>query len=86
MVFMGDTGSMATGGFLGGLALLTKHEIYCWYFFRHGNAFCDSGPFFKRTRKRIFLMAPYIIILRPEDGQNQPLWCALDYVFNPGCY
>ena len=77
MVFMGDTGSMATGGFLGGLALLTKHEIVFAFvggiFVMETLSVIIQVLYFKRTRKRIFLMAPYIIILRPEDGQNQPL-------------
>ena len=62
MIFMGDTGSMAMGGFLGGLALLTKHELV--YAFVGGIFVVEALSvilqvlYFKHTRKRIFLMAP----------------------------
>ncbi|MGB0919312.1 MAG: phospho-N-acetylmuramoyl-pentapeptide-transferase [Holosporaceae bacterium] len=62
MVFMGDTGSMAMGGFLGGAALLVKHELV---FALVGGIFVLEAlsvmiqvGYFKATRKRIFLMAP----------------------------
>ncbi|WP_052545794.1 phospho-N-acetylmuramoyl-pentapeptide-transferase [Candidatus Hepatobacter penaei] len=62
MIFMGDTGSMAMGGFLGGLALLAKHELI--YAFIGGIFVLETLSvivqvlYFKHTRKRIFLMAP----------------------------
>jgi phospho-N-acetylmuramoyl-pentapeptide-transferase len=62
MIFMGDTGSMAMGGFLGGLALLTKHELV--YAFVGGIFVIEALSvilqvlYFKHTRRRIFLMAP----------------------------
>ena len=62
MIFMGDTGSMAMGGFLAGLALLAKHELI--YGFIGGIFVLETLSvilqvlYFKHTRKRIFLMAP----------------------------
>jgi phospho-N-acetylmuramoyl-pentapeptide-transferase len=61
-VFMGDTGSLALGGALGSVAVVTKHEI----------VLCIVGGLFvvetvsviiqvfwyKRTGRRVFLMAP----------------------------
>jgi phospho-N-acetylmuramoyl-pentapeptide-transferase len=61
-VFMGDTGSLALGGALAGVAVVTKHEI----------VLCIVGGLFvvetisviiqvfwyKRTGRRVFLMAP----------------------------
>ncbi len=61
-VFMGDTGSLALGGALGAVAVAVKHEV----------VLCIVGGIFvvetlsviiqvfwyKRTRKRVFLMAP----------------------------
>jgi phospho-N-acetylmuramoyl-pentapeptide-transferase len=61
-VFMGDTGSLALGGALGAVAVAVKHEI----------VLCIVGGLFvvetlsviiqvfwyKRTKKRVFLMAP----------------------------
>lgn len=61
-VFMGDTGSLAIGGALGFVALLTKHEIV---FAIIGGLFVLETlsvilqvAYFKLTKKRIFLMAP----------------------------
>ena len=61
-VFMGDTGSLALGGALGAVAVATKHEL----------VLCIVGGLFvvetlsviiqvfwyKRTKRRVFLMAP----------------------------
>jgi len=62
MVFMGDTGSMAIGGFLGALALLIKHEmIYALVggvFVLEALSVMVQVLYFKKTRKRVFLMAP----------------------------
>jgi phospho-N-acetylmuramoyl-pentapeptide-transferase len=61
-IFMGDTGSLALGGALGAIAVLTKHEIV-WMII--GGVFVAEAMsviiqvlWFKRTGKRIFLMAP----------------------------
>jgi len=61
-IFMGDTGSLALGGALGSIAVLTKHEIV-WMII--GGVFVVEALsviiqvfWFKRTGKRVFLMAP----------------------------
>ncbi len=61
-IFMGDTGSLALGGALGAIAVLTKHEIV-WMII--GGVFVAEALsviiqvfWFKRTGKRVFLMAP----------------------------
>ncbi|MBM1687836.1 phospho-N-acetylmuramoyl-pentapeptide-transferase [Sulfitobacter geojensis] len=61
-VFMGDTGSLALGGALGSIAVAAKHEIV---FAVVGGVFVAEAMsvmiqvlYFKRTGKRVFLMAP----------------------------
>jgi phospho-N-acetylmuramoyl-pentapeptide-transferase len=61
-VFMGDTGSLALGGALGGVAVATKHEIVLLIV---GGLFVVETAsvivqvfWFKRTGRRVFLMAP----------------------------
>lgn len=61
-IFMGDTGSLALGGALGAVAVLTKHEIV-WMII--GGVFVIEALsviiqvfWFKRTGNRVFLMAP----------------------------
>ncbi len=61
-VFMGDTGSLALGGALGAIAVAAKHEIV---FAIVGGIFVVEALsvmiqviYFKRTGKRVFLMAP----------------------------
>ena len=61
-VFMGDTGSLAIGGFLGMVAIMTKFYLWIPFF---GIMFVLSAisdvlqvGYYKMTKKRIFLMAP----------------------------
>ena len=61
-VFMGDTGSLALGGALGAVAVATKHEIVLMV---AGGLFVVETVsviiqvfWFKRTGRRVFLMAP----------------------------
>ncbi len=61
-VFMGDTGSYALGGAIGALAVMTKTEILLIFI---GGVFVIEALsvmiqvlVFKRTRRRVFLMAP----------------------------
>ncbi len=61
-VFMGDTGSLALGGALGAVAVATKHEIVLMI---TGGLFVVETVsvivqvfWFKRTGRRVFLMAP----------------------------
>jgi phospho-N-acetylmuramoyl-pentapeptide-transferase len=62
MVFMGDTGSLAFGGALGTIAVITKHEIVLaiigGLFVVEALSVMIQVFWFKRTGKRVFLMAP----------------------------
>mgnify|MGYP001492122188 CR=1 FL=1 len=61
-VFMGDTGSLALGGALGAIAVATKHEIVLGVvgglFVIEALSVIIQVLYFKRTGKRVFLMAP----------------------------
>ena len=61
-VFMGDTGSLALGGALGALAVATKHELVLaivgGLFVVEALSVIIQVLYFKRTGKRVFLMAP----------------------------
>jgi phospho-N-acetylmuramoyl-pentapeptide-transferase len=61
-VFMGDTGSLAMGGALGAVAVATKHELVLaiigGLFVIEAMSVMIQVFWFKRTGKRIFLMAP----------------------------
>ena len=61
-VFMGDTGSLALGGALGAIAVATKHEIVLaiigGLFVVEALSVIIQVLYYKRTGKRVFLMAP----------------------------
>ncbi|MCK4712504.1 MAG: phospho-N-acetylmuramoyl-pentapeptide-transferase, partial [Marinosulfonomonas sp.] len=61
-VFMGDTGSLALGGALGAIAVATKHEIVLaivgGLFVIEALSVIIQVLYYKRTGKRVFLMAP----------------------------
>jgi phospho-N-acetylmuramoyl-pentapeptide-transferase len=61
-VFMGDTGSLALGGALGGVAVATKHEgvlaIAGGLFVVETVSVIVQVFWYKRTGRRVFLMAP----------------------------
>ncbi|MGV6848211.1 MAG: phospho-N-acetylmuramoyl-pentapeptide-transferase [Marinibacterium sp.] len=61
-VFMGDTGSLALGGALGAISVATKHEIVLaivgGIFVVEALSVIVQVLYFKRTGKRVFLMAP----------------------------
>jgi phospho-N-acetylmuramoyl-pentapeptide-transferase len=61
-VFMGDTGSLALGGALGAIAVATKHELVLGVvgglFVAEALSVIIQVLYFKRTGKRVFLMAP----------------------------
>jgi len=61
-VFMGDTGSLALGGALGAIAVATKHEIVLaivgGLFVIEALSVIIQVAYFKRTGRRVFLMAP----------------------------
>ena len=61
-IFMGDTGSLALGGFISCISVFTENTLYIPLL---GIMFVISGIsvilqviYYKRTRRRIFLMAP----------------------------
>ncbi|MBJ6369977.1 phospho-N-acetylmuramoyl-pentapeptide-transferase [Sedimentitalea arenosa] len=61
-VFMGDTGSLALGGALGAIAIVTKHELVLaivgGLFVVEALSVIVQVLYFKSTGKRVFLMAP----------------------------
>ncbi len=61
-VFMGDTGSLATGGLLGMIAVITKHELVLaivgGLFVLEALSVIIQVASFKLTGKRVFKMAP----------------------------
>ncbi len=61
-VFMGDTGSLALGGALGAIAVATKHELVLaivgGLFVVEALSVIVQVMYFKRTGRRVFLMAP----------------------------
>ncbi len=61
-VFMGDTGSLALGGALGAIAVAAKHEVVLaivgGLFVVEAMSVIIQVLYFKRTGKRVFLMAP----------------------------
>jgi phospho-N-acetylmuramoyl-pentapeptide-transferase len=62
MVFMGDTGSLALGGAIGAISLVTKHELVLviigGLFVLEGVSVIVQVVSFKLTGKRVFRMAP----------------------------
>ena len=62
MVFMGDTGSLACGGALGSIAVVTKHELVLGIigglFVLETVSVMVQVASFKLTGKRVFRMAP----------------------------
>ncbi|MCZ2204063.1 phospho-N-acetylmuramoyl-pentapeptide-transferase [Bartonella sp. A05] len=61
-IFMGDTGSLALGGLLGVVSVVTKHEIVLGVvgglFVLETLSVIIQVGYFKLTKKRVFLMAP----------------------------
>jgi phospho-N-acetylmuramoyl-pentapeptide-transferase len=62
MIFMGDTGSLAMGGVLGAIAVMTKHELVLsiigGLFVLETVSVIIQVASFKLTGKRVFAMAP----------------------------
>jgi phospho-N-acetylmuramoyl-pentapeptide-transferase len=62
MIFMGDTGSLAFGGSLGAIAVITKHELVLaiigGLFVLEAVSVIVQVASFKMTGKRVFKMAP----------------------------
>ncbi|MDB5470498.1 MAG: mraY [Caulobacter sp.] len=61
-IFMGDTGSLALGGALGAIAVCAKHELVLGIvgglFVAEALSVMIQVAYFKKTGRRIFLMAP----------------------------
>src|SRR5690606_24416578 len=61
-IFMGDTGSLALGGLLGSIAVVTKHEIVLaiigGLFVLEAVSVIIQVASFKLTGRRVFRMAP----------------------------
>jgi len=61
-VFMGDTGSMALGGAIAGLAVMTQTEVLLIFiggiYLIEAVSVMIQVASFKRTGRRVFLMAP----------------------------
>lgn len=61
-VFMGDTGSLALGGFISCLSVFSGNSLYIpiigIMFVLSGISVIIQVIYYKRTRKRVFLMAP----------------------------
>ena len=61
-IFMGDTGSLALGGLIGSIAVAVKHEIVMiivgGLFVMETLSVIIQVFWFKRTGRRVFLMAP----------------------------
>ena len=84
-IFMGDTGSLALGGLIASLAVFTRLELILPLL---GIMFVVSAMsviiqvlHFKRTKKRIFLMAPYHHHLE-KKGIKEPKIVALYVIFS----
>ena len=76
-IFMGDTGSLALGGSLGAIGIITKHEIVLaitgGLFVLEAVSVIVQVISFKLTGKRIFRMAPIHHHFEKKVGQSQLL-------------
>ncbi len=80
-IFMGDTGSLALGGFIAGVSVFSGNSLYIPIL---GIMFVISGIsviiqviYYKRTRRRIFLMAP----LHHHFQMKGYTECKISYVY-----
>lgn len=62
-IYMGDTGSLALGAFIGGISLILKQEILLFIsgflFVIETMSVILQVLYYKKTKKRLFLMAPF---------------------------
>ncbi len=69
---MGDSGSLSIGAFMGYLAIISKSEILLiligFIFVLETVSVILQVGSFKLRQKRIFLMAPFITILKKKGG------------------
>jgi phospho-N-acetylmuramoyl-pentapeptide-transferase len=77
MVFMGDTGSLASGGALGAVAVITKHELVLalvgGLFVLETVSVIVQVVSFKLTGKRVFRMAPLHHHFEQKGWQEPPI-------------
>ena len=83
-IFMGDTGSLALGGALGGLAILTKTELLLvilgGIYVLEALSVILQVLYFKYTKgRRLFLMAPLHHHFELKVGRNGRLFCLLGW-------
>lgn len=74
-IFMGDTGSLALGGLVAGISVFTKFSLLIplvgiMYVVSCGSVILQV-LYYKRTKKRVFLMAPFHHHLQ-EKGYSEP--------------
>ena len=76
MVFMGDTGSLATGGAIGTVAVVTKHELVLLVigglFVLEAVSVIVQVASFKLTGKRVFVWRRFITTSSRRDGRSRP--------------
>ena len=89
MVFMGDTGSLSTGGALGAVAVAVKHELVLaivgGLFVLEAVSVIVQVASFKLTGRRVFRMAPVAPPLREEGlGRAHDRDPVLDHRLDPG--
>ena len=62
-VFMGDTGSLAIGGYIGALSIVTNNELFLlvlgFMFVVSIISVVIQVIYYKKTKKRVFLMSPF---------------------------
>ena len=84
-IFMGDVGSLALGGLIAGISIFSKFvllmPIIGFVFVWSAISVVLQVLYFKRTKKRIFLMAPYHHHLE-KKGIKEPKIVALYVIFS----
>jgi phospho-N-acetylmuramoyl-pentapeptide-transferase len=62
-VFMGDTGSLALGGLIGCVSIFSRNSLFIpilgFTFVGSALSVIMQVLYFKKTKKRVFLMAPF---------------------------
>jgi len=85
-IFMGDTGSLALGAFLGTVSLISKHEIALLIagglFVLEASSVIIQVISFKLFRKRVFRMAPLHHHFEKRLGGIYYSYTFLDYFCN----
>ena len=85
-IFMGDTGSLALGGSLGAIGVVTKHEIVLaiigGLFVLEAVSVIVQVVSFKLTGKRILKWHLFTIILKKRMGRVNNSYKILDYFIN----